>query len=400
MGIQGFPTLKIIRPSKKPGKPSVEDYKGPRTAKGIVDAMIDKIPNHVKRLNDKDFDGWLKEDEGTAKAILFTEKGATTPMIRAIAIDFLGSVNVAQVRSKEKTIAEKYGVSDFPKLVLIPGADKEPVVYDGEMKKPAIVEFLSQIALPNPDPVPKAEKGGKPAKAEDRKKAASASAVFSRASASHEAADEQSAKTEQMSETIEDTASTESPDPIVADEDSPPPFVVPDGSPPMIPMLESDEQLRNSCLQPRSTTCVLALLPAKENKEDLLPESARDTLISLGEIQRKHMQRKTKLFPFYSVPADNVVAGILRSNLGLKADDSVEIVAINPRRNWWKQYAGSSFGPVEVEEWVDKIRMGEGEKKRLPEGLVPEEAEEQPVVEEPVIEVKAEETPEDIHDEL
>ena len=47
MGVQGFPTLKIVKPGKKPGKPMVVAYRGGRNAKAIVDAVIDKIPNHV-----------------------------------------------------------------------------------------------------------------------------------------------------------------------------------------------------------------------------------------------------------------------------------------------------------------------------------------------------------------
>ena len=52
MGVKGFPTLKTVRPGKKPGsKPIVEDYNGPRTAKGIADAVVDKINNaHTKRI--------------------------------------------------------------------------------------------------------------------------------------------------------------------------------------------------------------------------------------------------------------------------------------------------------------------------------------------------------------
>ena len=52
MGVQGFPTLKIVRPGKKPGRPIVDAYEGPRTAKGIVEAVKDKVPNIVKKTSD------------------------------------------------------------------------------------------------------------------------------------------------------------------------------------------------------------------------------------------------------------------------------------------------------------------------------------------------------------
>ncbi|KAK5263177.1 hypothetical protein LTR16_012850, partial [Cryomyces antarcticus] len=74
MGVQGFPTLKIIKPGKKTGKPVVEDYQGQRTAKAIVDAVVDKIPNHVNRVADRTLDEWLATGNDTAKAVLFSDK--------------------------------------------------------------------------------------------------------------------------------------------------------------------------------------------------------------------------------------------------------------------------------------------------------------------------------------
>ena len=157
MGVQGFPTLKIVKPGKKPGKPIVDDYRGERTAKAIVDAVIDKIPNHVKRLKDEDFEEWLEEGNGP-KAILFSNKGTTSATLKAISVDFLGAINVAQIRETAKQAIEVFSKEKFPTLVLLPGDDKDPVTYDGDMKKDAMVKFLSQAAAPNPDPAPKKAK--------------------------------------------------------------------------------------------------------------------------------------------------------------------------------------------------------------------------------------------------
>ncbi|KAF3764197.1 thioredoxin-domain-containing protein, partial [Cryphonectria parasitica EP155] len=66
-GVQGFPTLKIVRPGSKKGKPVVEDYQGQRSAKAIVEAVVDKINNHVKRVNDKDIDEFLSTKNESAK---------------------------------------------------------------------------------------------------------------------------------------------------------------------------------------------------------------------------------------------------------------------------------------------------------------------------------------------
>ncbi|KAI9805413.1 MAG: hypothetical protein M1825_000664 [Sarcosagium campestre] len=151
MGVQGFPTLKIIRPGKKRGRPNVEDYQGARTAQGIVDAVLEKIPNHVKRLTDKNLDAWLEESVGSHKAILFSSKGTTSALLKSVAIDFLGGVKIAQIRNKEVKAVEKYGITSFPTFVLLP-SDKEAIVYDGEMKKEPMIKFLSQVSEPNPDP--------------------------------------------------------------------------------------------------------------------------------------------------------------------------------------------------------------------------------------------------------
>jgi protein disulfide-isomerase A6 len=64
--------------------------------------------------------------------------------------------------------------------------------------------------------------------------------------------------------------------------------------------------------------------------------------------------------------------------LGLEDSKSVQIIAINARRGWWRRYGNAEdFGIVAVESWVDAIRLGEGAKEKLPEGIVRDEAETQ-----------------------
>lgn len=336
MGVQGFPTLKVVTPTKKAGKPNVEDYQGPRTAKGIVDAVVERIPNHVKRVTDKDLDGWLEKDNDTPKAILFTEKGTTSALIRALAVDFLGSINFAQIRNKETTAVEKFSVEQFPSLVLLPGGGKEPIVYSGELKKKPIVEFLSQAADPNPDPAPKANKKSK------------------------------------SSTSQEETGNkpTESPDSNTSSDNETPKHSASHQVAPL-PDLPTSESLSSACLQPKSGTCVLALVPSKASDSEL-PAPATQALTSLAEIAHKHAARDAHLFPFYSVPADNSGSAALKTSLGISGE--VELVAVNSRRGWWRRFDGKDgFGHVEVEAWIDAIRLGEGSKEKLPAGVVVEE---------------------------
>lgn len=353
LGIQGFPTIKIMTPSQKPGVPKVEDYRGERTAKAIVEAVVDRIPNHVKRVTDKDLNKWLSEDEEVPKAILFTEKGTTSALIRALAIDFLGSIKVAQIRSKESDAVEKFGIEHFPTLVLLPGGGREHIVYDGELKKKPMVEFLSQVAAPNAAATNFKDKSPKPSKSSS--------------------AEPQSSTV--LSDEAEELKPTESPDPKVVPDDATEskPAQVPIPAPP-ISSLPTVEALESACLTPKSGTCILALLPGSSEFDADLPSFAKEALVSLSEIEHKHTLRKGHLFPFYSVPAINNGATALRTGLGLSGEsDSMEIIALNGRRGWWRRYEPSEnadYSLARVESWVDAIRLGEGSKNRLPDGII------------------------------
>jgi protein disulfide-isomerase A6 len=377
-GVQGFPTLKIIRPGKTPGKPIVEDYNGQRTAKGIVDAVVDKIPNHVKRVEDKTLEAFLAEANDTAKAILFTDKGKTSALMRAVAIEFKDSITVAQIRDKEKASVELFGITEFPTLLLLPGGkETEGIVYDGELNKAAIVEFLSTSTkiAPNPDPAPgKAKKS----KSKDEKKASKKKEEFESASEKHAKEEGKTAGATAIEEELEEDA-TPSPDPV---EESEKPIRLPDPAPP-IPLLSTEQELEKECLGPRTGTCILELI---SNQPDTVAGTA---LSSLSEITHRSKLHGRRLFPFYAVPETNPAYEKIVSKLGLK---EIDVIAINGRRGWWRPLPRESetITPEDVSEekletWVDSIRLGEGGKQKLPEGLVPEEPEEE-VAEEPVVE--------------
>jgi len=358
MGVQGFPTLKIVKPGKKFGSPVVEDYQGPREAKGIVDAVISKIPNHVKRITDKELDSFLAEGNDTAKAILFTEKGTTSALLKALSVDFLGSITVAQIRNKEKAAVEGFGITKFPTVVLLPGGEAEGMVYEGELKKDGLVEFLSQVSPPNPDPAPAKVKMPKKKADKGDKKAKESFESASSAHASSDAASAAGSATEEILE--EDVKPTESPSPEVEKED---PIVLENFAPPL-PALATSEELAHSCFAEKSGTCILAFVPVERG------DSASTALTSLAEISHKHHHAKRTLFPFYTVPDDNIDSASIKKSLGLSAD--VEIIAINRKRGWWRKYEGSDLGLEAVENWVDAIRMGEGAKSKLPEGIIAE----------------------------
>ena len=270
------------------------------------------------------------------KALLFTDKGTTSALLRSIAIDFLDVIKVGQIRNKEKGTVEKFGIEKFPTLVLIPAADAEPIVYSGELKKGDMVDFLKQAGEPNPDPAPAKSKGDKKKKGEEK--------------ASSKPAKEQSTTTAEP-ET--------SPEPSTAD------ATAEEAAPSVIPIttVTSYDQLVEHCFQPKSHTCLLANVPSDAS------EAGDKAVATLSELNTKYIRNKRHAIPFYAVPADVEGTSALRTALGLKGD--VEIVAVNARRKWSRQYEGD-FSVESVEAWLDGIRLGQGEKKALPEELVNE----------------------------
>jgi protein disulfide-isomerase A6 len=362
MGVQGFPTLKIVRPGSKPGRPAVEDYMGPRTAKGIVEAVKDKIPNHVKKLQGKALDEWLRDSSIPAKVIVFNEKGTTSPLVKSLAIDFLGTIAFAQVR--DKTTAEKHGVVVFPSLHLIPSPDGAPIPFNGEINRESLLAFFSQVATPNPDPAPKGSKSAKSSGKKQKPKASSsASAAFSRASEAHKASDFEDHLAGSSTIILDDMPPTESPLPIVETKEKP--MIIEDAIAP-VPTLTTPAEVRTSCLTPKSGNCMLLLLAGDS---DELSTAALTALASFAEIMSRYNKRKAHAIPVYAVPAENQAAKQIRNDLDLGTGNGLEIIATNLKRGWWRRYQSDSYDVVDLEKFVDAIKLGEGSKQKLPAGF-------------------------------
>lgn len=349
----------------------MEDYQGARTAAAIIDAVKAAIPNHVKRIADKDLSAWLDLNNDTTKAIIFSEKGTTAALLKVLATELLNKVNFAQIRNKEKAAVEMFGITKYPTLVVLPGGSKEPMEFDGSFSKDAMKAFLEQHVSPashsqeeKQKPVPKEPEKKK---VEDATKSASDSSTFSEASASHASFEE----FDDVFETIILGASepTESPDPIAIPKEAPLPITIQE-LPPSIPSVTDEADLRTRCLGERTSTCILVLLPTSAEDEGILVPDALAALESLAEIADKHVQRGKKIFPFYSVTARNSATAALRDALKLRGDSQLELVAVNSRRGWWRRYQGENYDPKSMEGWVDNVRFGEGEKGKLPDELV------------------------------
>lgn len=371
MNIKGFPTLKTVRPTLHKGKSIVTDYNGARTAAGIVEAVKEIIPNHVKRTTDKDLGKWLEENNSTTKAILFSDKGTTSALIKILASDFYGNIHFAQIRDKDTTAISTFGVTSYPSLVVLPGGTAPAVAYSGDMSKEPMSIFLAKYAAKgtgfiSPDAKSKQKPIGK-----DKAAASSDSSTFSEASAAYKSAEASDAAASGTTITLaEPEGATASPNPVATAEDAPGPASMPDIAPPL-PTLSGQTELQAQCLGSKTPTCILALLPTTPSTEEstLLPDSVTSALSSLSGISEKHKVRGSHLFPFFAVPSSNEGNALLRGELGLA--EGVQLIAVNGRRSWWRHFNDQKgFGRNEVEGWVDGIRLSEGKKEKLPSGLV------------------------------
>lgn len=363
--VKGFPTLKLFRPTGKKGKPAVEDYNGPRTAKAIADALAERIPNHVTKVTANKLGDFLSKSNATAKAILFTNKGTTPALWKSLAIDFKGKIAFATIRDKEAAAVETFGVTEFPKIVLLPGGEKEGVVYDGKVAKEPLAEFFKGADVSGAEaPVPEPE----------------------------ESPEE---KTEMKEEVKSEEPVTEKPPKKT------------------IAGLKTKADLIAECFAPKKKSCLLGLLnlPNSDSKIVVAEEEVTRQFDALTKVIDKLERRgEPYVFQAFVVDADDTLGKELAKDLELPEERPA--FAILSRRGWYRKYSGSVENTQETLAWLDAVTMGEGAKGKIPASLMgddEEEAEAAPVEAapepEPEAEVKTEEAPEAAaetsgHDEL
>jgi len=162
--IKGFPTIKVF-PSKavptKNGEGFIKEpveYNGARTAAAMAQFAISQMPNFVTTLSSKNSEDFFAKEPELPKVLLFSTKKETTPLYKALAIDYHYQLNLAEVRDTEKALVEKYGVDKFPTLLVVKGSE-ESIKYTGELKHDALFSFLKKHAPAKKGPAGKPEKG-------------------------------------------------------------------------------------------------------------------------------------------------------------------------------------------------------------------------------------------------
>jgi protein disulfide-isomerase A6 len=96
---------------------------------------------------------FLGENPSVPKVLLFTDRPKGTPMIyKGLSVAFEKKLNFGLIRNTDSVLVEKYGIKDFPSILVIKTGEKKPIPYKGKkFNFNDIFEFLniySEVFVP------------------------------------------------------------------------------------------------------------------------------------------------------------------------------------------------------------------------------------------------------------
>uniref|UniRef100_A0A7S0R6G9 protein disulfide-isomerase n=1 Tax=Chlamydomonas leiostraca TaxID=1034604 RepID=A0A7S0R6G9_9CHLO len=150
--IQSFPTIKIFgaQKTKNPYTGAItrvgELFWGTRTAKPIVDAVIGAMTDqHIRHLKTSEELAAFRGGSEVSKVVLLTEKAETTALYKALSMQLHAGLDFAQVYLPlGKEVAAALEVEGpYPALLVIKAEGGGVERYEGELKAPALLDFLA-----------------------------------------------------------------------------------------------------------------------------------------------------------------------------------------------------------------------------------------------------------------
>ena len=104
---------------------------GPRTAKGIADALTSALPaSQINKIKDTLSYSNFTTASTLPKVVLFTDKPKTSALYKSLSLQFKGRLAFAEVSSRASDVIQQQEVTQFPKLVVLRG-DNEVEEYSG-----------------------------------------------------------------------------------------------------------------------------------------------------------------------------------------------------------------------------------------------------------------------------
>lgn len=109
-----------------------------------MDFATGRLPNKVVRVTGSSFDSFLANDAEKAHFAFFTSKTSTSAMLKSLAISFADVAVLGEIRSSEKALAERFGVSSFPALLGFAAGSSEPIAFVGKLNQDEIRAFMQK----------------------------------------------------------------------------------------------------------------------------------------------------------------------------------------------------------------------------------------------------------------
>mmetsp|Transcript_26161 Transcript_26161/g.75532 ORF Transcript_26161/g.75532 Transcript_26161/m.75532 type:complete len:177 (+) Transcript_26161:343-873(+) len=153
------------------------DYNYERKAKDMKQFVDANIPSFIEKVNGmKDLQTFEEKAgrNGLPQVLLFTAKPNTSPLTKYLSTEFRRRILLAEVKPTKpnKDVIDKYGIKDFPAIIVIPPpaaedsslggsseGNAEVIRYEGEgFTRNKLQGFLGKHALKNPVIPPKKKK--------------------------------------------------------------------------------------------------------------------------------------------------------------------------------------------------------------------------------------------------
>jgi hypothetical protein len=112
-------------------------------AKKIANEATRYVKSNVIEINSTNIDAFISGSPSVPKILLFTEKKGVPTLYKALSMSFESRLFFGIIRKEDEAIIERYGIKDFPRILVVKTTEKKPYPYKGEMKFQAIFDFLN-----------------------------------------------------------------------------------------------------------------------------------------------------------------------------------------------------------------------------------------------------------------
>jgi len=142
-GVGSFPIASYYGPDSA----SPVLHSGQITSAGLKSWMLQVAADFCTKINkEEDMREWLVSDDKVPKVVLFTDKKATPPLMKALSVEFLRRVSFAIVTGvSDGAVAEKFGITSRP--VLLHVEDENALTgerFDQELERENLSGWLSK----------------------------------------------------------------------------------------------------------------------------------------------------------------------------------------------------------------------------------------------------------------